>query len=100
VDTPPTQNALTEILSARLAYQRRAFSIPEKSSRIHRQSNETGQNVTSLEEYLEHNLELDYSATRALLERQGLHAPFIDHKQINRLIELAGSSPTHTCRFS
>ena len=50
-------------------------------------------------EYLEQDVEFDYSSTRTLLERQGLRAPVIDYEQINRLIELAGSRPTPTCRL-
>jgi nucleoside-diphosphate-sugar epimerase len=87
---PPTQNALAEILSARLGLPAlRVLDPGEGLSDPSPVESRLDRMLHPYKEYLEHDVQFDYSATRALLERQGLYAPFIDHKQINRLIELA-----------
>jgi len=90
---PPTQKAAAEIVSARLGLRGLRVldpgeELPDPSpleSRLEKM-------VHPYKEYLEQDVQFDYSAARALLDRQGLHAPLIDHQEINRLIELASYS--------
>jgi nucleoside-diphosphate-sugar epimerase len=98
---PPTQNDLAEILSARLGLSGlRVLDPGEELSDPSPVESRLERMLRPYKEYLEHDVQFDYSATRTLLERQGLHAPFIDHKHINRLIELAACSPTYNCRVN
>jgi nucleoside-diphosphate-sugar epimerase len=88
---PPSQSAVAEIVSARLGLRGLRVLDPGKElsdpspleSRLEKM-------LHPYKEYLEQDVQFDYSATRTLLERQGLHAPLIDNEEINRLIERAG----------
>jgi hypothetical protein len=42
-------------------------------------------------DYLEQDVQFDFSITSNLLERHGVHIPRIDRKQINRLIDFAAA---------
>jgi nucleoside-diphosphate-sugar epimerase len=90
---PPTQNAVAEIVSARLGL--RGLRVLEPREELPDPSpleSRLEKMLQPYKEYLEQDVQFDYSAARTLLDRQGLHAPLIDNKEINRLIELAGCS--------
>ncbi|MEX0802536.1 MAG: SDR family oxidoreductase [Candidatus Binatia bacterium] len=97
---PPTQNAVAELVSARLGLRGlRVLEPREELSDPSPLESRLEKMLHPYKEYLEQDVQFDYSAARALVDRQGLHAPVIDDKGINRLIELAGCS-SYSCRFS
>jgi nucleoside-diphosphate-sugar epimerase len=90
---PPTQNAVAELVSARLGLRSlRVLESGEELSDPSRLESRLEKMLYPYKEYLEQDVQFDSSAARALLDRQGLHAPLIDDKEINRLIELADCS--------
>jgi len=95
---PPTQNGVAEIVSAHLGLRGlrvldpgQALSNPSPlESRLEKM-------LYPYKEYLQQDVQFDYSAARTLLDHHGLYAPVIDNKEINRLVELAMCSNHLRC---
>ena len=89
---PPTQDAVAELVSARLGL--RGLRVLEPREELPDPSpleSRIAKTLHPYKEYLEQDVHFDCSATRRLLDRYGLQAPVIDGRQVDRLIELAWS---------
>jgi hypothetical protein len=87
---PPTQKAVVEMLRARFGLRGlRVLETGEELSDPSPLESKLNRMLRPYKDYLEQDVQFDFSITSNLLERHGVHIPRIDRKQINRLIGLA-----------
>jgi nucleoside-diphosphate-sugar epimerase len=92
---PPTQNAVAEVLSARLGLRGlHVVDAGEELSHPSRVELRLEKLLHPYKEYLEQHVQFDASSTGRLLAPKCLRAPDINRSEIHRLVELAACAST------
>jgi nucleoside-diphosphate-sugar epimerase len=90
VDNPPTQQMILDMISAQLGLcNLRLLGPEEELTRPSPIESRLSRMMLAYREYLEQEVVFDCSAARHLIRRHGLESPVIDHRELDRLIELA-----------